>query len=419
MSRSRAHLLADDRPRESGGGVAFAQAPSDDTGPSGGGVWSGMVMLFTAFEPSGDEHAAPVIAELKRRHPELRIYAWGGPKMAAAGAEIVERTGDDAVMGMPGLQKIREHQAINKRIEKWLQSRIVAVHVPVDSPAANFPICELTKRHGARVVHMVAPQIWAWGRWRIHKLRRLTDMVLCLLPFEQRFFERRRVPARFIGHPVFERVLDTRKLAEQRATLPDASPRIAMFPGSRPDELRRNFPVMLETFEQIRARYPRSAGILVATTERTRDVLKQMAGGAWPRGMDVRVAQTDAVVSWADIAIVKSGTVTLQVTHQRRPMVIFYKKSNPFFYALIRVILATKKFSLPNLIAGREVVPELIPYWGGHTRLTRAVLKLLASDEEKARQASDLDAVVRQFDGLRPATMAADAILEIAARARA
>ena len=141
-------------------------------------VVSSRRLLFTAFEPSGDDHAAGVIAELRRRHPSLEIFAWGGPKMERAGATIVERTGDDAVMGMPGFAKIREHQRINARIADWLDKNPVSAHIPVDSPAANFPICELSKARGIKVVHLVAPQIWAWGRWRIHKLRRMTEFCL-------------------------------------------------------------------------------------------------------------------------------------------------------------------------------------------------------------------------------------------------
>src|SRR5579862_3673801 len=105
-------------------------------------------ILFTAFEPSGDDHASAVIAELRRRHPDpamLPIYAWGGPKMAAAGAELIERTGDNAVMGVPGAGKIFEHLKIHKRIKGWLCENKATIHIPVDSPAANFPIAKLAK----------------------------------------------------------------------------------------------------------------------------------------------------------------------------------------------------------------------------------------------------------------------------------
>ena len=185
-------------------------------------------MLFTAFEPSGDDHAAAVIAELRRREASLPIYAWGGPKMERAGAALVGRTGGNAVMGLPGPRKVAEHLAIKRDIRRWLDERLAAVHVPVDSPAANFPVCALTRRAGMRIIHLVAPQMWAWGEWRTRKLRRLTDKVLCLLPFEHDWFQQRGIAARFIGHPLFDEPLDLPTL-DRRAQIGTAvrTPRAA------------------------------------------------------------------------------------------------------------------------------------------------------------------------------------------------
>ncbi len=378
-------------------------------------------LLFTAFEPSGDDHASTVIAELRRRHPDLPIFAWGGPKMARAGATLVERTGDDAVMGVPGIAKIREHQLINQRIEEWLDGHEVLAHVPVDSPAANFPICQIAKGRGIKVVHLVAPQIWAWGRWRIHKLRRRTDMVLCLLPFEKKFFTRRKVPARFIGHMLFDKPLDLAALDRRALVYPDGSPRIAMMPGSRPEELERNFPILLETFRALRAEFPKAVGVVAATNEHVATRLREMAAelGGWPSSLALGVRDADAIVRWCDIALVKSGTVTLQVCKQQRPMVIFYRKSNPILYYVAKVVLATKKFALPNIIAGREIVPELIPLFGGSERLIRAARELINNPrlrEKQRREQAELVSVFTEFNASR---LAADAIEEVAGLASA
>jgi lipid-A-disaccharide synthase len=374
-------------------------------------------ILFTAFEPSGDDHASGVVAELRARHPELAIFAWGGPKMERAGATIVERTGDDAVMGLPGLAKIREHQRINVRIEEWLRTNPVAVHVPVDSPAANFPICAITRASGARVVHLVAPQIWAWGRWRIHKLRRLTDLVLCLLPFEEGFFTNRRVPARFIGHMLFDKVLDTEELDRRGAAFGDGPQRIAMMPGSRPDELNRHLELMLRAFEAIRAKHPQTVGVVAATTPRVADHLRELATqrlGRWPEAVQIVAQDTDAVIRWCTLALVKSGTVTLQVAKQNRPMVVFYSKSNPVLYFLAKTILSTKHFSLPNVLAHRRVVPEFIPHYGGPEPIVDAAVRLIEDPEFAAEQRRDLASVVAGFSGRNAASLAADAIEEIA-----
>jgi lipid-A-disaccharide synthase len=374
-------------------------------------------LLFTAFEPSGDDHASAVIAELKRRHPGLTIYAWGGPKMERAGATVVERTGDNAVMGVPGISKIIEHQRINQRIDAWLNDHKVAVHVPVDSPAANSPICEITKRHGCKVAHLVAPQIWAWGRWRIHRLRRQTDMVLCMLPFEETFFRRRRVPARFVGHFLFDRPINPQELDRRGAVFGDGQPRIAMMPGSRPDELARNFPILLDAFRALKKRHPEAVGVVAATGDRVAAELRAMARrtrGGWPESLRIVVQDTDAVVRWCQIALVKSGTVTLQVAKQNRPMVVFYKKSNPLFFLLARSVLSTKVFSLPNVLARRRIVPEFIPHFGGAAAIVRAAEELLSNPEAAERQKAALAEVVATFSDRNAASGAADIIEDIA-----
>lgn len=374
-------------------------------------------ILFTAFEPSGDEHAAHVIAELRRRRPDLPIYAWGGRRMQAAGARLVERTGDDAVMGLPGLAKIREHARINDQVARFLADHPVAVHVPVDSPAANFPLCKIARRAGCRVVHLVAPQIWAWGRWRIHKLRRLTDLVLCLLPFEERFFLRRRVPARFIGHVLFDQPLDEPALDRVAASFPAGPIRLAFMPGSRPAEFRRNLPLILDVYRALRARYPDAVGVIAATTTAVEDELRRLAArhGGWPEGLDSTAGNADAAIRWCTLALVKSGTVTLQVARQLRPMVIFYKHSNPlFYYALSRIVLSTRRFSLPNVIAARTVVPEFVPHFGGPEPIIHAATQLIDDPAARCRQQADLAHILSCFEGRRASALAADAIEEIA-----
>lgn len=374
------------------------------------------MILFTAFEPSGDDHAAPVVAELRRRHPALRIAAWGGAKMERAGAEIVERTGDDAVMGLPGLAKIREHGRINDRVEAWMAANRPTVHVPVDSPAANFPICRVSRARGVKVVHLVAPQIWAWGRWRIHKLRRLTDMVLCLLPFEEGFFQKRDVPARFIGHPLFDEMPDLASLDQRAAAFGEGSPRLALMPGSRPSELRKSFPLLLEAFRQLRRAYPGAAGVVAATKPAVADELRRAAAamGGWPEGLRLASGDTDAVIRWCDLALVKSGTITLQIARQNKPMVVFYKSSRLLYYLLGKWIVSTKYFTLPNVLAHREIVPELVPHFGGEAEIVEAARALIDAPERARTQQEELARVVELFRGRNAAAAAADAIEEMA-----
>lgn len=378
----------------------------------------GAAILFTAFEPSADDHAAVVIRELKRRRPDLSIYAWGGPKMARAGAEIIAETGHDAVVGVPGMDKIIQHIRMNREISRWIKAHPeVEVHVPVDSPSANFPIAKAATKHGRKVVHLVAPQLWAWRPGRIKKLRKCTKLVLCVLPFEERYFEERGVPARFIGHPLFDEAIDLETLSERAEMLPQGSPKLALLPGSRPAEVRRNFPVMINAFRILREKYPGLVGTVAATTEAVRSDLYERARGigGWPEGLDVRVGETDLVVRWADLALVVSGTVSLQVARQATPMVLMYKV-NKIFYRALRTIIGFQApyFTLPNLIAGQEVIPELIPYFKGPHRLVDAASRLLDSPERQEAQRLHQRMITGEFAGTMASHAAAQAILEIA-----
>lgn len=374
-------------------------------------------ILFTAFEPSGDDHAASVIRELRRRRADLTIYAWGGPKMRRAGATIISETGHDAVVGLPGWQKIREHQIINKNIKSWLAEHPeVVLHVPVDSPAANFPIAQIATKLGRRVVHLVAPQLWAWGPWRVRKLRKCTNLVLCLLPFEEPWFKDKGVPARFIGHPLFDEPLDLDELSSQAERLPHGSPKIAILPGSRPAELRRNFPVLINAFKALREKHPNTVGVVGATSEGVRNELYERANalGGWPAGVDVTVGQTDLVTRWCDMAMVVSGTVTLQLAKQARPMVILYKTNELMFKLIGRWLITAPFYTLPNLIAGRGIVPELVPYYKDRGQYAEAVNALISDPEAMAEQRRALQEVCAKFDGKLASMEAADAIEEMA-----
>lgn len=386
-------------------------------------------LLFTGFEPSGDDHASIVIAELRARHPDLPIYAWGGPKMEAAGATIVERTGEHAVMGIPGVGKIIEHIQINRRIEEWLDRYRVAVHIPVDSPDANFPICAMARERGIRVVHLVAPQLWAWREGRIKKLRRLSDLVLCLLPFEEHWFLSRGVPAKFVGHPLFDVPLDFAALDARAALIGAGNPKIALMPGSRPSEVKRSFFPLYDAFKRLKKDFTGLRACFAVTRPAVEEYLRQrvremdggpggsLGGREWPEGLEVVVGNTDAVIRWCDYALVASGTVTLQVARQHKPMVTFYRFGKTWRLPLSvigRLMFTTRLFTLPNLIAGKRVVPELVPHYGDGEPLAIGVYRLMRQPGYADDQRAALEAICRKFEGRSAAKLSADAIEQIA-----
>ena len=365
-------------------------------------------VFFTAFEPSADDLGAAVITAFKARRPDARVYALGGPKMEAAGATLVERTGENPVMGLPGIETIVEHAELNDRVEGWLADHPIDLHVPVDSPAANFPVCKLTKRAGAKIVHVVAPQLWAWGPWRVRKLRRLTDLVLCLLPFEPAWFAARGVPAEFIGHPMYDHPL---------APAPEkvGDPAVGVLPGSRSREFQRVFPLQLEMLRAVSAHRPGLRARLAAISERALEEMRGVAAahGGWPANLEPVVGDVDGVIAGSDLVLACSGTVSLRVARHRTPMVVVYRVE-PVGYALLgKRLVSAHDRALPNLAAGRRVVPEFIPLEGPAQPAIAAAEALLADPEHRRAQAAELDRVARMFEGRKAAEEAAKRLAEV------
>ena len=367
------------------------------------------IVLFTAFEPSGDAHAAPVIAALKAMAPDIEIVAWGGPQMERAGATMIERTADDGAMGLSALSKIASVKKTQNAIRQWAQARRVTVHVPVDSPAANFAIAKFMKARGVRVCHLVAPQLWAWGPWRLNKLRRCTDLVLCLLPFEQEWFRSRRVPAKFIGHPVINRILDQAQIDAQSNELPKGSPKVLLLPGSRSSEVKRNLPLLLKVFSDIQHNHRRAIAIMVTANDSLARLVRERMP-TLPPGVLLMTGKLDAAISWSEIALCVSGTVSLDLLRQAKPMVGMYRTG---LLSVLggNIMLSMPNRLLPNILAGKRVVPEFVPCLGRAGPISAAVEELLADQSRLRETANALRTLLPAFQGKRPDIEAAEAII--------
>ncbi len=378
---------------------------------------TGPAVLFTAFEPSGDALAAAVIARLRADRPGLPIFALGGERMAAAGAHILEHSTLKPTMFLDSVAQVFSHRRRVKRLEAFLRQQPIALHVPTDSPAANWSICAAVRhlQPQAKILHLAAPQLWAWAPWRIKKLRRLTDRVLCLLPFEPQWFEQRGVAAEFIGHPVFER---------PRGRPPDDPPkRIALLPGSRRSEVQRNWPTLLSVFERLCVAHPGLQGCVAAAHEPAQQQVRQITAqrargsGGWPRSLDMRVHQADEVLDWADLALVVSGTATLQVAAHRKPMVVLFNASWWTWNLAGRFIIHTRTFSLPNLICappgsdGPHVVPEFVPHFGQVEPVFAAVDELIRLPRARAAQQRAIEQIGRFYAGKACTQTAAEVLL--------
>ena len=376
-------------------------------------------ILFTAFEPSGDHIAASLIGELKRRDPDRPIYGFGGPLMERSGAELIERTTDRATMLAGAAAQVRQHLKRLGVLKRWLAEHEIGAVVPTDSPAANWSICAAVKKAqpGAKVVHLVAPQLWAWAPWRVRKLRRLTDHVLCLLPFEPDWFGERGVPASFVGHPLYDRI-PAKKTPPAEGLPTGPGPKLALLPGSRASEIKHNWPTMLGAYRRLHASHRQLQAVVAASDKaRAHQVELMSPMGVLPRGMQMLTSDADAVLNWADAALVVSGTATLHSAAHGTPMVVFYNLKRYEWHLVGRWVVNTDALSLPNLI-GRSmglgrVVPELMPHFGDASELVRAVEPLLRAGEARDKQRAAFSAMRERFTAQRFEDAAAGKLLEV------
>jgi len=367
--------------------------------------------LFSTFEPSGDALAAGVIKRLLERCPQAKVYALAGPLAEAAGAELLESTTHHASMLFDTFKHAWGHRQRLKHLRVWLRDHRITTLVPTDSPAANWSICAEVRRAQphASIMHLAAPQLWAWAPWRITKLRRLTDHVMCLLPFEPDWFASRGVDASFVGHPLFESPDPPVQAVD------DGRIKLALLPGSRSGEIEKNWPTMLAVFDVLKRRHGSLEARVAAHDDRIARMIRAASPDPMPQGISLRVGQTRQVLDWSDVVLAKSGTVTLEVASRRRPMVVMYNVSWLGYQTVGRWLLTTTTLCLPNLISewqtGDRAVPELMPHFGASEPVIEALEPLLVDTLARQEQCAALDRVVLAFGAHDFSVSAADRLL--------
>ena len=351
-------------------------------------------LLVVATEASADLHAARVLEELRLLRPRLAAFGMGGARLRAAGLESLRQAEEMSVMGFSEvLPKIPVILGILRQLAAAAELRRPAVALLVDSPDFNLRLAKRLKRLGVKVVYYVSPSVWAWRRGRVRTIARVVDRMLCILPFEERFYEGTGVSARFVGHPLAERPRPGRP-EEYRAALglPQGRTTVALLPGSRRSEVKRIFPPMLEAAERIRASHPDAQFVVPVAPTLPEDALRRHL--ARHPGMEVTLVsgQTEAVVGASDAALVKSGTSTLETALMLRPMVVVYRLSW-VSYLIGRLFVRLAHFALVNLLAGRTLVPELLQRQATPERMAAELLPLLEDGAARAEQLRGLEEV--------------------------
>ena len=343
-------------------------------------------IYISAGEPSGDAHAAAVVTALKRRLPGASVDAFGGPALEAAGATVVDRMERFSVVGfVEALWKLPAHLRLLGRVAAAFRAKRYDVVILVDYPGYHLRAAAAAHTAGIPVLYYIAPQMWAWAPGRVRKLGVVRRLAV-ILPFEERFFGAHGVPATFVGHPLKDRAPPPERAAARRALgLDTTRPVLGLFPGSRAQEVTRLWPDFRDAAARVLAERP-DVQVVAAATPR----------GRYPSPGAIRMHVGDplTVFAAADAGLCKSGTTTLEAALADVPMVIAYRL-NPLSFAIAIRMLQVPHVGLVNLIAEREVSPELLQGAVTPSALAQAVLPLLDPASEAARRQREGLALVR------------------------
>lgn len=319
-------------------------------------------VFVSVNDPSADAHCAGLIAALTRAGGPVRFVGIGGPKMAAAGCELLESTVGRSVMGYNAVVHLGHYYRLVGRVRDYLRDHPVDLMIVCDSPSFNVHVAKAAKSAGIRTLFYVAPQLWAWGGWRIHKLRRLCDKLCCILPFEESWFRDRGVDTTFVGNPLLDKLpSDLTSLRKDYSHFEPTKARIALMPGSRSAEIGTLWRPMQEIARRLKQTYPDVDFVAVAATDERRRLLEQtqIPGFTCEYSVDTVRATAAAV----DFSIVASGSATLEVASSGCPMVILYQTNQVLWHLIGRWLVRPKFFTLVNLLADRPLVPEFVPYF--------------------------------------------------------
>ena len=365
-----------------------SDAPPARSGPGRGAT---RTVFVSAGEPSGDAHAGALVAALRRLAPDVAVEGVGGPHLEAAGARLLARIEDLTVIGfVEVVRKIPAHWRLLQAIEARLARGDVALVVLVDYPGFHLRVAAAAARAHVPVLYYVAPQLLAWHEGRVHQMARTVSHLAVILPFEEEFFASRGVKTTFVGHPF----LDRSPLALQGAGLKRSlglaadRPVLGLFPGSRPQEVRRLWPVFRAAVERIRRDTPAVQAVVAAVP----GALYRDAGE-----IQIVTGRPRECFAAADAALCKSGTSTLEAAMALTPLVVAYRM-HPLSYLLARRLVRVDRIGMVNLVAGRGVAPELIQGDVTPDALARAVRPLLdPNSAERRAQLEGLGEVRRRL----------------------
>ena len=374
-------------------------------------------VMISCGEPSGDLYAGALASEILKLEADAEISGFGSERLRSAGASLVRDFKGLSVTGLTEALRVIPRSWQNYRaLVRAAEAQPPHVFVPIDFPDFNFFVARALHKRGIPIVYYISPQLWAWRRGRLNTMKRVVDRVLVIFPFEAPFYEQAGVPVTFVGHPLLELTGPDvpRETFLRGHGLDPARPVVAMLPGSRRNELHTILPDLVRAAGLIAARVPSTQFVIARAPHLDEDLFAPLAG--WPAGAArpiVVEGQTDAVLASADVAVVASGTVTVQAALHGCPMVVVYRVG-PLTYTLGKPLVHVDTYAMVNLVAGRRVVPELIQDAFTPEAAAAEALRVLTEPSHAAQVKADLAEVRAKLGTAGASRRAAEAVIEIA-----
>jgi lipid-A-disaccharide synthase len=390
-------------------------------------------VFFSVGEPSGDLHGSNLIRVLREKNPDIEIVGFGGPRMREAGMDLLEDLTQLAVMWiLQAVLNMDKFWRLLRKADDYLEQHRPDAVVLIDYPGFNWWIARKAKQRGIPVFYYGAPQMWAWGGWRIRKMRRLIDHVLCKLPFEAKWYQQRGCHAQYVGHPYFDeltsRRLDSDFIDWHSPT--DEGRLVTILPGSRTQEVRNNLPCFLRAAEQVAAAVPDTRFAIASFNEQQAAMARELVAGS-PLRIEIYVGKTSELIQLAHCCMACSGSVSLELMYYARPAVIHYWVNPRMYYIAKTFLLQVKYMTLVNLLAcedrydmthapfdpshpGAEKVPfpEYPACSDKSAQVAAHVIEWLNNDREYRRRVDQLCLLRRRFCVTGATQTAAHYILE-------